>query len=131
MVGGLDLTLQVKLGPEDVAEIAGSGPLGEVLAEEMRIWRQFNDERNEHQWNSPHDPILALWVTNPDLFVTNRVSVNIDDDGESRWHHDARGTVLLLDTPDPEALAKEIVRRIVVASSVAGLNPARPVDGEH
>jgi len=122
IVGGLDLTLQVKIGPAEVDQIAQSGPLGEILAEEIRIWWKFNDQRGAHQWNSPHDPILALWLAKPELFIATRAHVGINDAGETREQLDAHGTIQILDTPNPDAVAAEIVRRIVAASRSAAAN---------
>jgi len=117
VVGGLDLTLTVQMGPEDVAAIASSGPLGDVLAQEIRIWWLFNENREAHQWNSPHDPTLALWLAEPQLFSSRRARVTINDAGLSTAIPDPAGHVTILGAPDPVKVKEEIVRRIVLASA--------------
>jgi purine nucleosidase len=116
IVGGLDLTMKVWLTSGDVAKIAAGGPLGEVLAEEIRIWWKFNNEDG----NTPHDPILALYLARPELFTASaRQHVEIDDEGFSIPTADETGNVSILDVRDPEAIRQQIVDRIVAGSAAA------------
>jgi purine nucleosidase len=113
VIGGFELTQKVRLTSSDVAAIALAGPLGTMLAKEIGIWWKFIGETG----NTPHDPILALWLVEPELFTTRRVRVEIDDEGKTEEYDDADGTVIILDTPDPEAIKRAIVRRIVAGSA--------------
>lgn len=117
VIGGLDVTFKVRLSHVEVDQIAASGPLGGVLADEIRVWWKFNDLREDLRWNSPHDPILALWLARPDLFTETRSRVKIDDTGLSDAIEDPAGRVRVLDVPDPVMVKDEIVRRIIAASA--------------
>jgi purine nucleosidase len=113
VVGGLDLTLKVKMGKTELKKIEESGPLGELLAKETAIWWDFIDE----QENSLHDPILALWIARPDLYTSTRARVELLPDGQTIAHPDVNGTVTILDAPDPLAVRDEIVRRIIAGAA--------------
>lgn len=113
VVGGLDLTLTVRLGSDDVQQLEQGGALGDVLGQEIRNWWQFNNEL----WNSPHDPILALWMVRPDLFTSSRTRVTVDDEGKTWATADENGKVLVLSAPRPDEIASELVKRITAAGS--------------
>ncbi|MFD2795219.1 nucleoside hydrolase [Promicromonospora vindobonensis] len=113
VVGGLDLTTKVWLDSADVAQIARSGAFGDVIAQETKVWWEFNHEDR----NTPHDAILALWIAMPELFTAQRVSVTVDDEGRTIEQPDEAGLVQVLDVPDPQTVRREIVRRIVAASA--------------
>jgi len=115
VVGGLDLTLRHALCAPEVAEIAGSGPLGRILADEIDVWWRYIDEDQ----NCPHDAVLAIWLARPDMFTSTRSQVEIDDLGRSIAHPDREGRVRILDTSNPAAITAEIVARIVSASRSA------------
>jgi len=117
VMGGLDLTLRVKLGATDVQAISASGPFGAVLAEEIRIWWKFNQTREDEQWNSPHDAILALWLAKPDLFTSAQANVSVDDEGRTVSTSDPAGSVSILSASDLPIITQEIVDRIAQASS--------------
>ena len=112
-VGGLDLTTRIRIDTEDVSQIAQAGPLGDVLAQEIDVWWKFNNEDG----NTPHDPILALFIARPELFTTSRASVAIEDDGTTRATADPSGNVAILDTVVPAKVKRQLVQRIVDASS--------------
>jgi len=117
VIGGLDLTLKVKLSYEDARTIARSGPYGEVLAAEIDVWWKYNDARNREQFNSPHDPILALWIAKPNLFLTTQADVRIDDEGHTLDTANPDGNVTILDVLRAETIQEEIVTRVVTASN--------------
>ena len=111
-VGGLDLTTKIRIDAEDVSQIAQAGPLGDALAQEIDVWWKFNNEDG----NTPHDPILALFIARPDLFTTTRASVAIGDDGTTEATVDPGGNVVILDTAVPDEVKRQLVQRIVDGS---------------
>ncbi|QAY72241.1 nucleoside hydrolase [Agromyces protaetiae] len=111
VVGGLDLTTQLTVGRSIVDDIAAAGPFGAALAEEIAQWWAFMDDSE----NTPHDPILAVYLARPELFRTERARVAVTDDGFTREAVDAEGQVLILRSMDTEAVLAEIVRRIRAA----------------
>ncbi|NNC13771.1 nucleoside hydrolase [Planctomonas sp. JC2975] len=110
-VGGLDLTMQLTVGRSIVDEIASSGPFGAALAEEIAEWWTFLD----HSENTPHDPILAIYLARPDLFNTVRARVTISDDGITHEHATENGTVQIVQGMKRETVLEEIVQRIRAA----------------
>jgi purine nucleosidase len=113
VAGGLDLTLRVTLGAAQVAAIAAAGPLGEIFAQEIAVWWKFLHEEE----NSPHDPILALWLANRSGFTSRQARVIVDDEGRTEAVTDAGGNVSVLDVVDTTAVRDEIVRRIVAGAT--------------
>lgn len=113
VAGGLDLTTKVSLDRHDVQQIADAGPFGQVIADEIGVWWKFNGEDR----NTPHDPILALWLARPELFTERSASVRVQEDGVTNPDFETTGNVVVLDTADPESVRSEIVRRIVCAGS--------------
>lgn len=111
-VGALGLTTKIRIDAADVAQIALGGPLGEALAEEIAVWWKFNNDDG----NTPHDPILALYLARPELFTTSRASVVIDGDGRSHATADPNGTIVILDTTDAVQVKSELVRRMIAGS---------------
>lgn len=75
-VVGVDVTRQVRFGEAEVARFAATGPLGAVIATEMRAWMRRWDE----DFEVPHDPLTALAMLEPGLFtVTPPVAVRVSD----------------------------------------------------
>lgn len=107
-VGGLDLTMTLTVGPALVDRIAGAGRFGAALAEEIAEWLAFLDEPE----NTPHDPILAIYLADPGLFRTRRASVTVTDDGVTHDAEAGDGRVTIIDGMDTGRVLDEIVRRI-------------------
>src|SRR5262249_45231012 len=63
---GLDLTLRVLLEEQDVREIArAKNGVGSLLEDQiLRYW-----DHKQIRGNHPHDPLAALAMVRPDLFV--------------------------------------------------------------
>ncbi|MRG60719.1 nucleoside hydrolase [Agromyces sp. CFH 90414] len=113
VVGGLDLTTQLQTRPEDVAAITAAGPFGQALAAEIAQWWRFHG----HEWNNPHDPILAAYLLAPDRFASVRSTVRIDDDGRSWNDPSADGRVQVVTSMDREAVLRLMIERICAADA--------------
>ncbi|WP_239065876.1 nucleoside hydrolase [Microbacterium hibisci] len=117
-VGGLELTTRFWLDSRDVDVIEGAGALGAVLAREMTSWWNFT----EADGNTPHDPLLALYLARPDLFTATRATVEVDDDGMTSETVDPAGNVLILDAERIDVVKDELMRRVCAgAESITGL----------
>ena len=108
VVGGLDLTMQLAVGRSAVEGIAEAGPFGAALADEIAEWWAFLDESE----NTPHDPILAVFLARPDLFRLRRATVTVSDDGVTHDTDGANGSVRILDAMDTAGVLGELLRRI-------------------
>ena len=113
---GIDLTERVKLATAEIGAIEQAGPLGRLLAAEMR---QFWEFRNESH-NVPHDPIAVLMLARPELFefAVGRVVVETTGDGEGAtvFHPDPDGPHRVVVDMDADAVAGEILARILRAA---------------
>jgi inosine-uridine nucleoside N-ribohydrolase len=109
-VGGLDLTMQLTVGRSLVDRIAGAGEFGAALAEEIAEWLAFLDEPE----NTPHDPILAIYLARPELFRTRRANVTVTEDGATQESGSGSGDgrVTIIEAMDSGRVLDEIVRRI-------------------
>lgn len=116
-VTGLDITTQLQLDAEAVAEVAASGPLGVALEKEIAQWWTFHG----HEWNNPHDPIAALTLIEPGLFSGRRADVEISDDGRTLDSANPAGRTDVVAALDTSAVARAIVDRI----AVNGADPKR------
>lgn len=115
VVTGLEITTRMRIGPDGIETIRAAGPYGSALAREIDAWTGFTGEG----WSVPHDPITVLSMLRPDLYTTERGTVTVADDGRTAFHPDPRGTVSLVVDADLDAIADEIVTRIVRASQGA------------
>jgi purine nucleosidase len=78
-VAGLEITTQVRIGPDHLVTIAAAGALGRQLEAEVHQWWQYT----AHQWNHPHDPIAVLAMLRPDLLETTPpVRVRVESTGD-------------------------------------------------
>ncbi len=111
VVGGLDLTTQIKLSQTDVDRIVQAGPLGRALGLEIAEWWKFHG----HSWNTPHDPILALWLTEPGLFSLAPASVRVQDSGKTIDDADPSSTTSVLKAMDVDEVRSAMVRRILAS----------------
>lgn len=117
-VGSLDATRRVVMREEQLGAIARSGPLGAALERDIHQWWAFWNET----WNVPHDPVVVLALTAPELFSFSpwgRVSVIEDgeQEGVSRFEPDPDGTVRYITDLDTAAVAAAIVAGVVAAQA--------------
>lgn len=117
-VGSLDATRRVVMREEQLGAIARSGPLGAALERDIHQWWAFWNET----WNVPHDPVVVLALTAPELFSFSpwgRVSVIEDgeQEGVSRFEPDPDGTVRYITDLDTVAVAAAIVAGVVAAQA--------------
>ncbi|MFE2040577.1 nucleoside hydrolase [Streptomyces sp. NPDC059477] len=113
VVTGLDITRRLRIGPDGIEAIRAAGGFGAALAREIDGWTGFTGEG----WSVPHDPITVLSLLRPDLYETRRGSVEVTDDGVTHFHPDPHGPVDLVTDADFDAVAEEIVGRIVRAAA--------------
>jgi purine nucleosidase len=110
---GYDVTRQVRFGETEIARFAAAGPLGSVVATEMRAWMRRWDE----DFEVPHDPLTALALLEPELFTftaPSAVRVSTGDDGPegSVRRTDGAGTVRIATGVDVEAARTAMADRI-------------------
>jgi len=76
---GLDLTLRVRLDKNDVQKIGQTGGgLGPVLKDQILRWWELWQITENH----PHDPLAALAMVRPDLFIFETWDVKIATEGK-------------------------------------------------
>jgi purine nucleosidase len=107
---GLDQTTRLRLGTEVVTRIEQAGPLGKLLAAEMRQFWRFTAEES----NVPHDPAAVLMVTDPELFTFASGRIDVDPAGFTRFTP-APGPHRIVTDLDAEQVARRIVDRILTA----------------
>ncbi|PWJ55420.1 purine nucleosidase [Quadrisphaera granulorum] len=118
VVVGLEITRQVRLEAADVERIAAAGPLGAVLAAQVRQWWEFWDE----PWGIPHDPVTALLLVEPGVLELGPPGrVDVDERGAVVHVPDDRGAVRVAVGVDAERAAAAVVRRVL-----AGCTASRP-----
>ncbi len=110
---GLDQTERARLGSAELERISTAGPLGELIAAEMRqYWATLG-----HDWNTPHDPLAVLLLTRPDLFRLERGVVDVDGEGATRFTADAAGPHHVVVDLDVAAAVGLLVDRIAAAGT--------------
>ncbi|MDQ1130859.1 nucleoside hydrolase [Microbacterium sp. SORGH_AS_0888] len=117
-VASLDATRRVVMREEQLGVIARSGPLGAALERDIHQWWAFWNET----WNVPHDPVVVLAMTRPELFSfspfgTVTVIADGPEEGVSRFVPDPAGTVRYIDGIDTAAVAEAIVAGVVAAQA--------------
>ncbi|HEY8457858.1 MAG TPA: nucleoside hydrolase [Actinopolymorphaceae bacterium] len=78
-VVGLEVTTQVRIGPDELATIAAAGALGRQLEAEVHQWWDYTGR----EWNHPHDPLAVLAMLRPDLVGMRRAKVRVEPRGEN------------------------------------------------
>jgi purine nucleosidase len=111
---GLDLTLRVWMDEKDLQQIAQlGGGLGSMLEGQVRRWWAF---RNTDRGN-PHDPLAALAMIRPDLFLFENWDVTIEKknviEGFTRTTNPGTGSVSLGADVFVRTAEKEIIKTIV------------------
>jgi purine nucleosidase len=113
MVIGLDLTLRVLLEERDVREIArAENGVGSLLEDQiLRYW-----EHKQIRGNHPHDPLAALAMVRPDLFVFETWDVKVTSEGRieglTRLVEPKTGNIRIGFDVLSRTAEREIVRRI-------------------
>lgn len=122
-VVGLDQTEKVRLGPSALEKFTANGPLGELLAAEMRQFWQFTHEHS----NVPHDPIAILMMTSPELFRFDRGRISVTASGptaaRTSFTRDPQGPHRVVTSLDEFKAAEGVVTRILRAAQNASTNP--------
>lgn len=113
---GLDVTLRVLLEADDVHQIAqlGNG-VGPLLEDQILRWWELRNITANH----PHDPLAALSMVRPDLFLFENWDVAITKEGRTegltRLRQALKGKTRIGADVFARTAQKEIVRRIVGA----------------
>jgi purine nucleosidase len=113
---GLDLTLRVLLEANDVRQIAqlGNGA-GALLEDQILRWWELRNITANH----PHDPLAALAMVRPDLFLFENWDVDVTKEGRveglTRLRQPLKGKTRIGADVFARTAQKEIVRRIVGA----------------
>jgi purine nucleosidase len=111
---GLDVTLRVLLEADDVRQIAqlGNG-VGPLLEDQILRWWELRNITANH----PHDPLVALAMVRPDLFLFENWDVAITKEGRTegltRLRQPLKGKTRIGADVFARTAQKEIVRRIV------------------
>ncbi len=109
---GLDVTMRTRIRATELARIAEAGALGDELGNEIRHYWSIG----ESDGNTPHDPLVAVAISRPDLFTFRDadVSVLIDTEpaGATPVHTAVRGGTAIATDVRAEAAVEQIVRRI-------------------
>jgi purine nucleosidase len=111
---GLDLTLRVRLAEKDVHEIAQiAGGLGPMLQDQILRWWDLWQITESH----PHDPLAALAMVRPDLFIFETWDVEITAEGRreglTRLVENKNSSIWIGFDVFARTAQREIVRRIV------------------
>jgi purine nucleosidase len=111
---GLDLTLRVRLNKKDVEKIAQiRGGLGPLLEDQTLRWWDLWQITENH----PHDPLAALAMVRPDLFIFETWGVEIVAEGRreglTRLVEDKNSNIRIGFDVLARTAEREIVRRIV------------------
>ncbi|MBV9672469.1 MAG: nucleoside hydrolase [Verrucomicrobia bacterium] len=119
---GLDLTTRVWLGEKDVRRIAAiPGPLGAVLEDQIRTWWEYRGINENH----PHDPLAALTMVRPDLFLFEECDVVVGmskpELGWTKVTNRGHGTIRIASDFLVRTAEKEIVDRIVGQGSAVSV----------
>ncbi|MDX6259832.1 MAG: hypothetical protein QOH84_1520 [Kribbellaceae bacterium] len=131
-VTGLDVTRQITMGPEQLAQISDAGRIGSALGADIEQWWAYWNET----WNVPHDPVAVLTLTRPDLFAFTppgvvEIELGGTGAGRSTFHPDEGGTTRVATEIQGASAAAAITGAIVAsAPPTSGTEQNRPTEGE-
>jgi purine nucleosidase len=113
---GLDVTLRVLLEANDLREIAKVGRgVGPLLEDQILRWWELRNITANHL----HDPLAALAMVRPDLFIFENWDVDVTSEGRTegltRLRQPVKGTTRIGADVFASTAQKEIVRRIISA----------------
>jgi purine nucleosidase len=111
---GLDLTLRVLLEANDVRQIAQlDNGVGALLEDQIMRWWELRNITANH----PHDPLAALAMVRPDLFLFETWDVEVTKEGRveglTRLREPKKGKTRIGADVFARTAQKEIVRRIM------------------
>ena len=112
---GFDSTSRIMFRESERDRIAGSGPAGRLVADQMTRFWDFIDQwaPPEHRGgNMPHDPLALLTMLEPDLFELEAVRVEVSDDGATRVTPDPASSTRIVSDFDPDTAAERILSRL-------------------
>lgn len=109
---GLDVTERTRIRANELNRIRNAGVLGDELGEEVRqYWTVGGSDGN-----TPHDPLVALAISRPDLFtfIDADVSVLMDAPvpGATPLHTPVRGGTTVATDVRADDAVEQIVQRI-------------------
>jgi purine nucleosidase len=115
---GLDLTLRLRLDKKDVQEIGQTGGgLGPVLQDQILRWWELWQITE----SPPHDPLAALAMVRPDLFMFETWGVEIASEGRreglTRLVENKNSNIRIGFDVLARTAQREIVRRIVAENA--------------
>lgn len=105
---GLNVTTQVSVEEPDLERIAGSGPVGEILAEQIRIWWRFKDESSNHL----HDPLAALCMIGSSVCRYEQADCTVEEDGKTTTVDNPDSSFAYAADVDAPAAKQQLVDRI-------------------
>lgn len=109
---GLDLTLRLLLEEDEVRVIGEAEAAGPMLEDQIRRYWVYKQIKGNH----PHDPLAALAMVRPDLFVFQAWDVVVTNEGRSegltRLADPKTGNVRIGFDVLARTAEREIVRRI-------------------
>jgi purine nucleosidase len=113
---GLDVTLRVLLEADDLREIAKVGRgVGALLEDQILRWWGLRNITANHL----HDPLAALAMVRPDLFIFENWDIDVTSEGRTegltRLRQPVKGKTRIGADVFATTAQKEIVRRIVSA----------------
>lgn len=126
VVTGLEITQQLRVGPEEVTRMSAAGPLGAAVGRDIDQWWTHGGTG----WNVPHDPVAVQTLLRPELFTLSepgRILITTAADaptgtaagdehaGVSTHVPDPAGTHRIVTGLDSAAVAGAIVDDIVGA----------------
>jgi purine nucleosidase len=109
---GLDVTTTVWFDETDLTEATRSGSeLASLVDGQVREWWRFTGKDGNH----PHDPLAVLSMIEPGLFMFEKASWAVVEDGEDlgavRLHDEGSGVTYAREV-NTDAVRREIVRRL-------------------
>lgn len=105
----LPTSQQTNLNKSDIERIERAGKLGPTLFKEIKSWI----EPRGQDWTTPHDPLLALALVEPEQFTQSRAGfVSITGDGTSTWSENKAGNVRLLSPRNPSLAVEAMISYI-------------------
>lgn len=120
VVTGLEITQQLRVGPDEVARMTAAGPLGAAVGRDIDQWWAHGGTA----WNVPHDPVAVQTLLRPDLFTLSapgRIMITTEADGPddhagvSTHVPDRDGTHRVVTGLDANAVATAIIDDIIRA----------------
>lgn len=82
-MSGLDVTHKAQVYPEDIKRIKDQGgKVAVMVGELLEFFIKFHKETCGWAFAPLHDPCAVAWLINPDMFISEKLNVQIDTEGE-------------------------------------------------